>query len=510
MHEPVKGEWLAKKSIRLQYSGYVVFAAKMLSVATGMVFTLLITRNIAPENAKALTGIWANVFDVTAYFMLLASALPFWSMRFAARGKEGALKTGVVANSLVALISLGIYIPLVPVITLALNVPGQYVALYLISAVQIVELHLISALEGGLRAEKPQTIGYALLIEELCKIILAYILIVGFHEPLLGAIISLVTALFVQIAYYLKLSSSEFDQKIEWKYVREWLKGSLVNIYYLVGNQTAATILILLFVFGSSTARGEYWAAATIANIISYSIYLSFALYPKLLAENTLEHVPTSLKMVLMFAIPMTAGAMAIPDSLLTILQQAYRDVSPLLSVLAIDGLIATISSFYIWLVFGVEKLDYEAKIPLKQLLKSNIFKIYTLSYVHAAISLPIAYFALANLAANQSPLVAAIYVAIISMATRFAMLLVLCTIVYKAARTRIPWKSISKYLFASVTMAIVLFMIPHQDRISLTLGVTALGAIIYFGLLMAIDRETRELVRAVWQEIRYRVKPEF
>jgi hypothetical protein len=501
---------LAKKPIRLQYSGFVVFGTKMISVVTGMVFTLLITRNIAPEKVEALTGIWSNIFDITAYFMLLAAALPFWSGRFVARGKEGALKTGFVANSIVALISLGIYIPLVPAITLALNVPEAYLALYFIASLQIVELYLINALEAGLRPERPQAIGYALLIEELCKVILAYVLIVGFHEPLLGAIISLVTAFFVQIIYYLKLSWSEFNQKIQWKYLREWLKGSLVNIYFLIGTQTAATIFILLFIFGSSTARGEYWAAATIANIISYSIYLSFALYPKLLAENSLEHVPTSLKMVLMFAIPMTAGAMAIPDSLLTILQQAYRDLSPLLFVLAIDSFIATISSFYIWLVFGVEKLDEEAKIPLRQLMKSNIFKIYTFPYIHAAISLPITYFALTNFALNQSPLMAAMYVAIINMATRFAMFLVLYAIVYKTVRTRIPWKSISKYVFASVIMAIVLFLIPHQEKLSLTLGITALGATIYFGLLMAIDKETRKLASTIWQEIRSWIRSEF
>jgi hypothetical protein len=306
----------------------------------------------------------------------------------------------------------------------------------------------------------------------------------------------------------MKLLSGQFSDKIQWKYLKEWLKGSLVNIYSLIGAQIAAILFILLFIFGTATARGEYSAATTVSNIISYSIFLSFALYPKLLAENSVEHVSTSLKMVLMFAIPMTAGALAMPGSLLIILRQTYGEVAPLLSVLAIDSFIATIGSFFIWVVFGVEKLDMEAKIPLGQLMKSNIFKVYTLSYIHAAVTLPIAYFVLTNFALNQ-PLAAAMYVAIINMTMRFAMFLVLCVIVYKTVRISIPWNSIAKYVFASTIMAIVLFFIPQQENPYLTLGITATGAILYFALLMVIDKETRRLVRIIWQEIRSRVRPE-
>jgi O-antigen/teichoic acid export membrane protein len=474
----------------------------MLSVVTGMIFTVLLIRNITDEQY----GIWSNVFDLAAYFTLLATALPFWSGRFVARGKQGALKTGVVANLVLALISVGIFIPLVPTITFALKVEA-YLIMYFIATVQMVELYLINALEAGLRAEKPEALGYGLLIEEVCKLAIAYLLIVKFHEPLIGAMIALVTAVLIQIAFYTKLVSGRFSDKIQWKYVREWLKGSVVNIYYLIGAQTAAVLFILLFVFGGAIARGEYSAATTVSNVISYSIFLSFALYPKLLAEESVEHVTTSLKMVLMFAIPMTAGALAIPSSLLIILRQTYSEVAPLLSVLAIDSFIATVGSFYTWVVFGVEKLDEEAKIPLKQLMKSNIFKIYTLSYIHAAITLPIAYFVLTNFTLNQ-PLLAAICVAIINMVTRFSMFLVLCVIVRKTVRTRIPWNSAAKYVFASAVMAIVLFLIPPQENSYLTLGIVAMGAILYFALLMMIDKETRNLAKIVWQEIRSKITP--
>jgi Flp pilus assembly protein protease CpaA len=55
--------------------------------------------------------------------------------------------------------------------------------------------------------------------------------------------------------------------------------------------------------------------------------------------------------------------------------------------------------------------------------------------------------------------------------------------------------------------MATILFVIPHQTRIYLTLIVTALGGIIYLALLMAIDKEARLLAKSVWQEIKFKVK---
>lgn len=479
-----------------------MFSAKMLSVITGMVYTLLITRN----TTKAQYGTWTNLFDLMAYFVLLASALPFWTTRFVARGKEGAVKTGLASNLIIALISVALYIPIVSLIISALGISEAYLALYLVASVQIIELYLINALEAGLRAERPQTIGYGLLIVEIGKVAFAYILIMILQDTLRGAMIGFLIAVSIQMAYYVKLLSHNLNQKIQWSYVKEWLKGSTANIYYLIGTQTAAVIFILLFIFGGAAARGNYGAASTIASIISYSIFLSFALYPKLLAESNLKDVTTSLKMVLMFAIPMAAGALVMPNSFLIILEKSYSEAAPILSLLAVDTLIATMSQFFVWVLFGFERLDEDSKIPLKQLTRSSIFKVFTLPYIQAAITLPATFFVLSNFALNE-PVLAGMYVVIINMTVHLAIFLVLYAILIKTVRIRIPWKSIAKYVFASSIMATILFVIPHPTRISTTLGAVAIGGIVYLTLLMAIDKETRASFSLIWQKIRFKVK---
>jgi len=493
---------LAKKEIRLQYSGFIVFAAKMLSVATGLAFQLMIARGTTqPEY-----DLWFNLSDVLAYFTLLAAALPFWTMRFVARDKEGATKTGIIVNLIISAIAATIYLSLVPLMTSLLGISQEYLLLYFIASVQIIELYSLNVLQACLRARAPETVGYGLLVAEVCKVILGYIIIIRFQQPLFGALISLVVAFAIQITYFLTLLLEELHQRIEWKYVKEWLKGSVANIYNIVGSQIAAFIFIMLFQYGGDGARGSYGGAAQIANVIAYSSFLAFALYPKLLAEKNSEDITTALKMVSMFAIPMTAGAIALSNSYIIIIKSEFKDAWPVLVMLAVDALVGTMSGFFSSVLFGVEKVDEKARISFRELVKSRLFIVFSLPYFHSMITLPTAFYILVNYAQNQ-PFQAALYVSIINSSARFVMLLILYAIVRKLVTINIPWRNLAKYVFASAVMATVLFVIPHPTRLSLTLGVTAIGGIIYLALLMAIDKEARLLVHSVWQEIKFKIE---
>jgi len=490
-----------KNKIKLQYSGFIIFAAKMLSVGTGLAFQLMIAR----ATTKPEYGIWFNMADLLSYFTLLSTALPFWTLRFTAREKEGAVKTGLMANLVISIIATAIYVPLVPFLTSALGVAPNYAYLYFIVSAQIIELHTVNMLSACIRAKRPQCLGYGLLIEEIVKVALAYFLIIELNQPLLGALLSLIVAYAIQISYFSKIVAEELKQKIRWAYVKEWIKGSLANIYNVIGNQVANFIFIMLFIYGGEAARSDYGAAAIVANVIPYSFFLAFALYPKLLAERKLEDITASLKLVLMFAIPMTIGAIAMPDSFVIILKSEYKESAIILRLLAIDALTRTLSQFFNSVIFGFERLDEKAKIPFKQLVKSNIFKVFTLPYIHSAITLPTAFYVLTNFAYN--PLQAALYVTIINMSARFTMFLILYIIVRKTVQVIIPWRNILNYVFAAAVMGVILYTIPHPTKITPTIGAAIAGGLIYIILLMIIDKEARSLIRSIWSEVRAEIR---
>ena len=164
---------MVKSDIRLKYSGLIVFASNILSVATGLAFVLMIARS-APE--KEL-GIWWNIGDLSSYFILLSGVIPFWATRFVAREHAGSAKTGLIANIFISVAATSIYLALVPIILPVLQVSNIYAILYPIVSIQILEQYAISALEAVLHAKHPQTIGYGLLISEVCKVLLGFVLI---------------------------------------------------------------------------------------------------------------------------------------------------------------------------------------------------------------------------------------------------------------------------------------------------------------------------------------------
>jgi O-antigen/teichoic acid export membrane protein len=143
----------------------MIFAARILSVATGLAFTLMLTRAATEQQY----GIWSNINDISAYFAFLASAFPFWAMRFVARNKEGTIKTGFLANLTISIIATIIYIPLIPLIISLLGISQTYIILYLIASMQIIETYLIAMLEAGLRAKVPQTIDMDYLLRKVAK-----------------------------------------------------------------------------------------------------------------------------------------------------------------------------------------------------------------------------------------------------------------------------------------------------------------------------------------------------
>ncbi|MBS7646891.1 MAG: hypothetical protein QXK93_05080 [Candidatus Bathyarchaeia archaeon] len=491
---------MRENPIRLQYSGFVIFSAKMFSVATGFIFQYMIAR----YTSTVEYGIWFNINDVLGYFLVLAGVIPFWVVRFVARSEEGAVKTGVLANLTISLVATIIYLVSVPLITSAIGV-HQYTSLYLLAALQVVEFYMLNVIEACLRARKPQVLGYGAVIAEIIKVSLGYILIMRLQKPLEGAIISIITAIAAQLIYYLKLLAEDFKQKIEWAYVKEWVKGSIANLYNVLGNQIAAFVFILLFAYGGEGARGYYGAASLIANIVTYSTALAFALYPKLLAEGKSEDVTTSFKTVLMFAIPMTIGALAAPGLYLSILEREYASAWHVLVVLAIDALVATVSTLYGFVLYGFERVDEGAKISFKELLKSRMFIAFSLPYFHSAITIPSTYFVLTNFTLNQ-PVTSAFAVALINSVARFTMFLILYIMVRRMIKMVIPWKSIAKYVLASVVMGCLLHWLCLRlslTRVYQALGITVLAGIFYFALLMVIDENARVLVKSAWLEVK-------
>jgi hypothetical protein len=215
-----------------------------------------------------------------------------------------------------------------------------------------------------------------------------------------------------------------------------------------------------------------------------------------------MEDVASSFKTVLMFAIPMATIVITMSESLLTILNVSYKTASLALIVLTLDTIVLLISQFYTTLLLGIERLDIEAKISLNELVRSNMFKVFTLPYVQAAIALPATYYVLTQLA-TSNPVQAVLYVIAINLCVHIATFVGLFAITRKSATLSVPTRSLGRYIFVSAVTAAVLYLLPSPTTILLTLAKAAAGVAIYGALLLSIDAEARELVALIVNEIK-------
>jgi hypothetical protein len=314
--------------------------------------------------------------------------------------------------------------------------------------------------------------------------------------------VSLIVAASVQALFYTWLLMGEFRKVIKLTYLKEWLKSSPVMIYNAVGTQLTGVVMYLLVFYAGQGALGNYQAAVTFSTVIGYASSLAFALYPKMLARECLEDVAASLKTMLMLALPMAAIALAMSQSLLTILNASYAAASPILMLLTVDALVVLVSQFYTQCLMGTETLDIEGKISLRQLVHSKIFKVFTLQYIQAAISIPTLYLVLTRVAFSGS-VQAAMYLVFINILVHAFIFVALYGFTSSAVQIPVAWKSLAKCVLCALACAGVLLVLPQTTTITTTFSKVLVGAVVYFALLYAIDADARKLIAQIWAEIR-------
>ena len=480
----------------------MVFTTQLLGVVTGLIFTLLLTRSMTAGQFV----IWTNIFDYIPYFILFSGTLPFWVTRFTARKKEGTIKTSVFGQLTIALASMIVYFPAIFLISNAIGTTA-YLPIYLIAGLSILTSYMVIIFESILQATEPQATGYGFIIQEIVKVAVALVVILVFKQVFLGAILALVVAPTVQVLYYGYLLSDYFKEKAKWSYLKEWLKGAPAILYNAIGVQLLSFFLILLFLYGGSEARAYYQAALSFTTIVGYASSLAVAVYPRLLANScSEEEVGVSFRTVLMLAIPLATLTIVMAASFLTVLNISYAVAWPVLVALTVDTLIVLVYTFYSSCLMGVEAFDAEGTISLHKLVRSKIFKLFSIPYLQAAVVLPLTYYVLTQFPL-ANPVQATVAVVTILITVHLGTFIGLYIFMRKIIRIPIAWKSITKYVLAALLMAIALYFLPSTTTLLSTIAKTIGGFALYVGLLLLIDAQARGLVRLIWKEISVTLK---
>jgi hypothetical protein len=173
--------------VRLRYTGLVAYSVSLTTMLTGLIFSVVITRRLSPEEL----GAWRYIGTLINYFIIPAWLFGFWITRMTARGLRP-LATSLAITAPIISASTALFTLMAPTFSEAIKFPETA---FLIAAIEIPIIYLYTLYEASLNAVRPQTNYYAQLIQEVVKLPIGVLLVVLLRLGLIGALWSAIAVL---------------------------------------------------------------------------------------------------------------------------------------------------------------------------------------------------------------------------------------------------------------------------------------------------------------------------
>ncbi len=487
--------------ISLRRTGLVVFAARIASVFTGLVFLVMMTRSLSAGEF----GLYEVITDIVAFAAYPAGLVAFWATRDIARGKMFG-RTALVLN--VALSAVGVALYLALSYVSAARIPTAGFTTLIFAVVLVPVAYFNQAANSVVAGHRPVVLGYAVIFSEVAKLAVAYPLLIVFKVGIDGVILSVMVANLAQSIASVALAGAAPSSPINLEEGRKWLVHSWLPILTTVPIYLGlADTYIASVAAGGTVLVGHYQAAFSVAALAGYSLYLASAMYPLLLKGGSDEVATMTLDLALAFGIPMAVGAAVLATPVLHLLSVEYLDAHVALGILAIAALCVTVSAVFDNILLGKDRVDVDESAKFSDYLKSSIL-----------------FVAKVNIALGVVYLVSVYLIIVYGLATGLSAALTLdywglaqlgCLVFFisiKARRVRksgklAPPRSVGYYIAGSGIMAAVLYLL--QGSISYGRGtfflafelvaVSAVGVAAYAAFVLALDKPLRDfLLRAL------------
>ena len=204
--------------IRVKYSGLLAFSVGIITVFTGLIFTLTVTRILTVEEF----GTWSLIITIIGYLAVSQAVINFWTIRGISRG----LEIGKTSFSSSILFSIGL-IPIYVAFALLFSENSNAIQSSMILALILAPLYLLSrnltAINTGFQ---PHVTSYSLLVFEMGRIPAALIFVYFLNLGLDGAIFALFVAQLIQVLFQIYLARSKLRTKFQFHFLKKWLKLS--------------------------------------------------------------------------------------------------------------------------------------------------------------------------------------------------------------------------------------------------------------------------------------------
>ena len=492
--------------IRVTYSGIISFVIGIVSIFTGLVFTLIVTRQLSQEEF----GTWALIGGLTTYALILRPIISFWSVREIARGEKSG-KTAILSTNLIAAIGIMVYL----IITYFFGEQTGVDRTILLFATILIPVEFIrNELSRIAQGSQPHVQEYGLIVFELTKIPIALVLIYFLDMGLIGLIITSVIATCSSITILLIRTLDQIRGKFNKKYLKKWFKLFWIPMYPTISQIILISDVAMFTLFTGSVSGLAYWAAANaVSRFVNNSAKLGKAVYPKLLGGAKKQVFEKNLILILYFAFPLSATSIVFAKPALFILNPIY-DIAVMVVIFLIPMIfLRMLSQLFQSALGGTENVDTKENSTFKDYIKSKLFFLPTIDIIQKAIYLSsLVVMLIIFVPIIESEIYLVMYWAIIALSTQIPFTIYYYVLLKKEFKPKFNMKTIFKYLLSSIfvfgsTFVLMEEFLEYKESIfeffPQFLIFLSLGVISYLVLTSIIDSKTRVLFRSVIEEIK-------
>lgn len=490
-------------SIRVTYSGLLGFAVAIGGILAGLAFTIVVTRQLTPEEF----GIWTIIGSMITYSAMTEPIVSYWTTRQVAR-EQPVGRTSMVSTSLLAGGSIPIYIASV---YLFANVETLSIDSMMLGAILIPVTFIRDTLSAVNLGHKPHAVSIGMAIFHSMKIPTGLGLVFFLELGLNGAILAVFVAYLVDIAVQMRYARPKLAVLLDFSYMKEWIKQAWIPLYGRISIILLRLDVIIYAIIVDSVVGVAYYAAATaVASIVGRAGRISQALYPKLLAEGSRDHISENFTWVMYFAIPLVIVAAIFSRHAMFLLNPEYIGAWFATVLLALNSLVYVLIRFFQQVLMGTDTVDADEMPRASVLLKSKLFMIGTIANIHHVLYLTTLVVSLYAFNSMSDLELVAVWSAVF-LAVSAPFVVYYSLLVRRHAPFHVPFHTILRYLVGGVGIAVV-FIFTNEHIIEFEVSVYSyvpglllelfLCCVTYLGITYAIDSRTRKLFRLVLLEI--------
>jgi len=492
--------------IRVTYTGLISLIGGIISIFTGIIFTLIITRSVTAEEY----GTWGLILGLVTYVMLIGPIVSYWSTRDTARNIQSG-KTAIWSSMLLSIGAISVYIPISYLMSNYTNVENNVL---LFAAILIPTMFINGILVAINLGWKPHAISYGTLAYGISSIPLALFLIYYLNFGVTGIIISVFLANIVSIIILFYYAKEKIVNRFNKAFLKKWLKFSWIPIYPGIAVLVAGFDISIFTIITGSVIGLAFWTAAMVfPAMISHTGLISRAIYAKLLEEKTKEFMSENLTLVFYFGIILISLVITFARPGLYALNPIYEIAFPVAIIMSFEVFLSVFTNIFLLSLAGIERVDKFENSTFKDYLKSKLFFPQTIRLIQTSIYVLILTVGLLILvgfgSSNQELL---LFWASIALITQIPLVCVLYYLVQKNIMIKLEISRIAKFVLIAIGVFGLTYVLTTQflvyspdiaSFIPNVLMFASFGVGLYIIITYLIDNKIRNLVHAVIYEIK-------